>query len=76
MNREQIEATSGAPVFEWLSGLTVAQVEEGLIRASFARHNGHRGKMIDELGLSRSTLRRKLIALGLRKPRVYLFGRP
>jgi DNA-binding NtrC family response regulator len=74
MDTEQIERA--ASVFEWLSGMTLAQVEAGVIRASFARHTGHRRRMMSELGIGKTTLLRKLDALGLRKRRSYLVGRP
>jgi DNA-binding NtrC family response regulator len=76
MDTEGIETETGPTLFAWLTGFTLAQIEEGAIRASFTRHNGHRRRMIAELGIGRSTLNRKLTAYGLRKPRSYLFGRP
>ena len=67
--------TTGETLGE-LRGLTLRQIEAAAIRASFARHNGNRARMVEELGVSKATLLRHLDALGLRKPRNYLFGSP
>ena len=54
-----------------LRGLTLDQIEARAIRESFVRNNGNRSRMAQELGVSRSTLLRKLDALGLRQQRIY-----
>ena len=73
-------STTWAPVLETdlldTRGLTLAQVEEAAIRASFARHGKHQRCMMQELGIAKTTLLRKLDLLGLRKPRIYLHGKP
>ncbi|HEY6908080.1 MAG TPA: hypothetical protein VI356_01835, partial [Myxococcales bacterium] len=42
-------------------------MEAAAIRSSFARLHGHRGRMVKELGISKSQLLRKLDRLGLRE---------
>ena len=59
-----------------LEGKTLGELEELAIRACFARHAGNWRRMVDELGIGKATLLRKMDLLGLRKPRVYLHGRP
>jgi DNA-binding NtrC family response regulator len=59
-----------------LAGRSLAEIEELAIRASFARHSGRRLRMMRELGVSKTTLLRKLNALGLRRRRDYLRGAP
>jgi DNA-binding NtrC family response regulator len=53
---------------DWLNpcGKTLAQVMAVALRASVVRHNGNRRLMMHELGISKSTLLRKLDELGLR----------
>ena len=51
-----------------LRGKTIAQVVAAAIHACFARHNGNRRAMMRELGISKSTLLRRLDELGLRGP--------
>jgi len=50
-----------------LAGMTLAQIEEAAIRAAFARHGGNRRKMMDELGISKSTLLHHLDTLERRR---------
>jgi DNA-binding NtrC family response regulator len=50
-----------------LRGRTLADLEALAIRASWQRHSGNRKAMMRELGLSKSSLLRKLDGLGLRK---------
>jgi hypothetical protein len=50
----------------WLYGLTLAEIEEAAIRAAFLRWKGNRRRMRLELGLSKSSLLRKLVRFGLR----------
>jgi DNA-binding NtrC family response regulator len=59
-----------------LAGKTLAEIEEIAIRAAFDRHHGRRLRMMRELGVSKTTLLRKLNALGLRRRRDYLRGAP
>lgn len=59
-----------------LRGLSLAEVEAFAVRACWERLKGNHRCMACELGVARSTLHRKLNALGLRKPRVYLRGKP
>src|SRR4051794_22561738 len=51
------------------AGLTLAEVEAAMIRASFARNGGIRCRVSAELQISKSSLLRKLTKLGLRTPR-------
>jgi DNA-binding NtrC family response regulator len=53
---------------DWVSlrGRTLEQLEAMAIRASFERHRGNRRAMMKELGVSKSSLLRKLDLLGLR----------
>lgn len=50
----------------FLPGRTLADVEADAIRACFERTKGNRQRMIRELGISKSSLLRKLDRLGLR----------
>ena len=50
-----------------LRGKTLQELEELAIRAAFERHAGNRRRMMAELGISKSSLLRKLDALGLRR---------
>ena len=50
-----------------LRGRTLAELEELAIRSSLARHGGRRRAVATELGIARSSLLRKLDALGLRE---------
>src|SRR4051812_1520591 len=50
----------------FLPGRSLADVEADAIRACFERTKGNRRQMARELGLSKSTLLRKLDRLGLR----------
>jgi hypothetical protein len=77
MGSETSEKAAGATIFEWMEGMTLAQIEEGAIRASFARHEGrgYRARMMRELGIGKTTLLRKLDALRLRQRRVYVRGK-
>jgi len=50
-----------------LAGMMLAQIEEAAIRAAFARHGGNRRKMMDELGISKSTLLHHLDTLERRR---------
>ena len=50
-----------------LRGRTLEELEELAIRAALARHGGNRHAVAEELGIARSTLLRKLDALGLRE---------
>jgi DNA-binding NtrC family response regulator len=63
------ESQRESPSSDWidLRGKTIEQLGEAAIRASFARHDGHRLRMMAELGLSKSTLLRRLDLLGLRR---------
>ena len=45
---------------------TLDQLEAHAIRAAYQRHAGHRRAMASELGIAKSSLLRKLTALGLR----------
>ncbi len=49
-----------------LRGRTLEEIEALAIRAAFARHRGNRRAIMAELGLSKSSLLRKLDQLGLR----------
>ena len=49
-----------------LGGRTLEELETEAIRASYARHGGVRKAMVQELGIAKSSLLRKLSALGLR----------
>jgi DNA-binding NtrC family response regulator len=49
-----------------LRGRTLGELEELAIRSALLRHGGNRHAVSDELGIARSTLLRKLDALGLR----------
>ena len=61
----------GADILDWISlqGKTLQELEELAIRASFVRNQGNRRATMRELGMSKSSLLRKLDALGLRGPR-------
>ena len=50
-----------------LAGRTLYDVEAAAIRASYQRHRGVRRAMVRELGIAKSSLLRKLDALGLRE---------
>ena len=50
-----------------LRGKTLGELEELAIRSALLRHGGNRRAMADELGIARSSLLRKLDALGLRE---------
>jgi len=50
-----------------LRGKTLEELEEIAIRAAVARHAGNRRAVSEELGIARSSLLRKLDALGLRE---------
>src|SRR5258708_40018078 len=58
-----------------LRGLSLAEVEAFAVRACWERLKGNHVRMARELGVARSTLHRKLNALGLRKRRVFLRGK-
>jgi DNA-binding NtrC family response regulator len=49
-----------------LRGLSLGEIELRAVRASYVRHGGSRRAMIQELGIAKSSLLRKLDALGLR----------
>ena len=49
-----------------LRGKTLDHLEDVAIRAAWERHAGRRGAIARELGIARSSLLRKLDALGLR----------
>jgi DNA-binding NtrC family response regulator len=49
-----------------LRGKTLGELEELAVRAALARHGGNRRATAAELGIARSSLLRKLDALGLR----------
>jgi DNA-binding NtrC family response regulator len=49
-----------------LRGRSLGELEEMAIRSAMARHNGNRRAVSHELGIARSSLLRKLDALGLR----------
>jgi DNA-binding NtrC family response regulator len=49
-----------------LRGRTLGELEELAVRSALARHGGNRHAVSAELGIARSTLLRKLDALGLR----------
>ena len=49
-----------------LAGRTLDEVEAAAIRSSYQRNGGVRRAMVDELGIAKSSLLRKLLALGLR----------
>ena len=53
-----------------LAGRTLDDLEAAAIRASFQRHGGVRRAMVRELGIAKSSLLRKLDALGLRETAV------
>ena len=61
---------TSATAIDWidLRGRTLREIEGLAIRASFMRHQGKRRAMMRELGISKSSLLRKLDALGLRQP--------
>ena len=48
-----------------LRGRTIRELEAIAIHAAFIRHSGKRRAIMKELGLSKSTLLRRLDALGL-----------
>ena len=48
-----------------VSGSTLADIEGGVILRTLRRNDGHRGRTARELGISKSTLWRKLKALGV-----------
>jgi DNA-binding NtrC family response regulator len=50
-----------------LRGKTLGELEEIAIRAALVRHGGNRRAVSEELGIARSSLLRKLDALGLRE---------
>ncbi len=50
-----------------LRGKTLGELEEIAIRAALLRHAGNRRAVSEELGIARSSLLRKLDALGLRE---------
>jgi len=50
-----------------LRGRTLGELEELAIRSSLSRHGGNRRAVSEELGIARSSLLRKLDALGLRE---------
>jgi DNA-binding NtrC family response regulator len=49
-----------------LRGLSLEEIELRAVRASYVRHGGSRRAMVQELGIAKSSLLRKLDALGLR----------
>lgn len=51
----------------YLPGRSLESIEKEAIRASHARHLGHRRSIMTELSISKSNLLRKLDELGLRK---------
>jgi transcriptional regulator with PAS, ATPase and Fis domain len=53
-----------------LRGRTLAQIEAAAVRSSYLRHKGVQWRVREELGVSRSTIKRKLARLGLRKSKV------
>ncbi len=61
-------APYGDAVDEAAPACTLQELEERAIRASFARHRGHRRAMCDELGMSKSSLQRRLIEYRLEEP--------
>ena len=54
-----------------LRGLTLAQIEAVMIKDALKRHGDRRVAVARELGISRSTLLRKMDTYGLREKRVY-----
>jgi len=56
-----------APELVDLRGKTLDHLEAVAVRAAWERHAGRRGAIARELGIARSSLLRKLDALGLRK---------
>ena len=50
-----------------LRGKTLGELEEIAIRSALQRHGGNRRAVCEELGIARSSLLRKLDALGLRE---------
>src|SRR4051794_25209670 len=59
----------------FLPGRSLADVEAEAIRACFERTKGNRRRMARELGISRSSLLRKLDRLGLRQRAPHLLRR-
>ncbi len=57
-----------------LRGRTLGELEEFAIRSSMARHGGNRRAVANELGIARSSLLRKLDALGLRGEQAPVLG--
>jgi DNA-binding NtrC family response regulator len=63
----EAEALPGANWF-YLPGKSLEALEAAAIRSSFERNAGNRRRMKGELGLSKSSLLRKLDELSLRRP--------
>ena len=63
--REQ--TVSVAPPFILLPGKSLRGIVQAAVVSSFQRHRGNRGRMLRELGISKSALLRHLLRLGLRE---------
>jgi transcriptional regulator with PAS, ATPase and Fis domain len=58
--------TCSEPFANYGSLRTLGEMEESAVRSAYKRHGGHRRAMCDELGVSKSSLLRKLNGYGLR----------
>jgi transcriptional regulator with PAS, ATPase and Fis domain len=70
LNGKPVRPLRPEPNHITLRGLTLAEIEAYAIRSSVERNRKIR-LVCEELGISKSTLHRKMNALGLRKPRSF-----
>jgi PAS domain S-box-containing protein len=62
---EPLRSSAGGPAVATRAGATLREMEKVFIIAALKRHGWNRGKAAEELGIHRSTLRRKMQSLGI-----------